>query len=228
MNKNLVIVRAGEKSLHPQWLSDDRNWDIAVSYYGDFPERYIGLFDFFQSFKKTKWHGINYFISNNKDLIAKYDYIWMPDDDILTNCSNINDFFNICRSLDLTIAQPSLTQYSYYSWNITLQNTLLTARLTDFVEVMAPCFKTKHLHLFSTFFEENTSGFGYEWLWHKVAKSNNVNRLAIIDKTPIHHTRPIGSAGHGGCIGSPHKEMEILFAKYGLIFSQPTVLQEIL
>ena len=40
--KNLVVVRAGDNSLHPEWLdgSAERNWDLVVNYFGDDPDRY--------------------------------------------------------------------------------------------------------------------------------------------------------------------------------------------
>ena len=40
--RNLVIVRAGDASLHEQWLAGDgeRNWDLIVNYFGDDPARY--------------------------------------------------------------------------------------------------------------------------------------------------------------------------------------------
>jgi hypothetical protein len=39
---NLVVVRAGDSSLHPTWLpaSGHRNWDLLVSYIGDDPENF--------------------------------------------------------------------------------------------------------------------------------------------------------------------------------------------
>src|SRR2546423_553078 len=42
VRRNLVIVRAGDTSLHENWLAGpvDRNWDLIVSYYGDDPERF--------------------------------------------------------------------------------------------------------------------------------------------------------------------------------------------
>jgi hypothetical protein len=42
--RNLVAVRAGDKSLHPHWLIGDggRNWDLVVSYFGDDPGLYRG------------------------------------------------------------------------------------------------------------------------------------------------------------------------------------------
>ena len=42
---NLAIVRAGDGSLHTQWLNrsgEERNWDLIVSYWGDDPKAYRG------------------------------------------------------------------------------------------------------------------------------------------------------------------------------------------
>lgn len=196
--ENLVLVRAGDKSLHPQWLSNDRNWDLIVSYYGDFPERYKNQYDYLHCFKGSKWEGVTDFIENNAHLISQYEYMWLPDDDLFCNAETIDYFFNLCKTLDFTIAQPALTSYSFYSWPITIQVKQIIARQTNFVEIMAPCFRVRYLKCFSKYFGENTSGFGYEWLWEKIAKKENIFNFGIIDATPIFHTRKVGQAGHGG------------------------------
>jgi hypothetical protein len=38
--QHLVVVRAGDNSLHPHWLAGDgdRTWDLVVSYFGDDPD----------------------------------------------------------------------------------------------------------------------------------------------------------------------------------------------
>ena len=227
MNKFLIVVRAGDKSLHAQWMNKNREWDIAVSYYGSHPERYINQYDYFHVFNGSKWQGLNDFINTNKSLICKYDYIWFPDDDLLCDCETINSFFSISALLDLTISQPALTSYSYYSWEITLKNNNFDARITDFVEIMAPCFKTALFNNFSPTFSENTSGFGFEWLWKKIAIENNIFRFGIVDATPIFHTRKVGTAGHGGSITSPQTEMNTLLEKYQINPTIPKNLFEI-
>ena len=209
--KNLVLVRAGDRSLHPQWISNDRNWDLVVSYYGDFPERYTDQYDIFHSFKGSKWEGVVNFISNNYDHIKDYDYIWIPDDDLFCNSEIINNFFDLCKLFNFTIAQPALTPYSYFSWPITIQVEKSIARQTNFVEIMAPCFNIKHLHYFSKYFGENTSGWGFEWLWEKIAKEEDIFNIGIIDHTPVFHTRMVGSDGHGGSKKLPAIEAKELF-----------------
>lgn len=227
MKKYLVVVRAGDKSLHPQWIEKQRNWDIAVSYYGDHPERYKNQYDHLQTFKGSKWEGLDAFVKNSEELISRYDYVWFPDDDLFCNSAIINRFFEICALLDLTLAQPALTEYSYYSWEITRQKPELAARLTDFVEIMAPCFKVNLFENFKNTFSENSSGFGLEWLWRKLAIEKNILKFGIIDSTPIFHTRRAGSAGHGGSAYPPQEEMAALLEKYGIKASTPQTIREI-
>ncbi|MFT7228459.1 MAG: hypothetical protein ACI8PW_001046 [Methylophilaceae bacterium] len=224
--KNLVLVRAGDKSLHPQWLSNDRNWDLIVSYYGDCPERYNDQYDFLHCFKGSKWQGIENFIESNLELINKYEYIWLPDDDLFCNAETINNFFEWCKNLNFTIAQPALTPYSFYSWPITVQVKECIARQTNFVEIMAPCFDVKSLRFFSKYFGENTSGWGYEWLWSEIAQKENIFNFGIIDQTPIFHTREVGGAGHGGAKSDPREEMRSLFIKFSLNQFEPTKLRQ--
>lgn len=232
MRKNLIIVRGGDASLHPQWLMEKkRNWDLALSYYGDFPDRYKGQYEYLHLFKGSKWQGIKDFVEKNMNIIMEYEYVWLPDDDLFSDGKNISNFFEICKILNLTIAQPSLTRYSYYSWPITLQvkskQKLQVARITNFVEIMAPCFNVKNFPLFSNSFGENTSGFGYEFLWWKLAEEAGVEKFGIVDLTPIYHTRPVGSAGHGGALGSTKDEEELLLKKYNLKKFIPQVYKSI-
>lgn len=214
-SENLVIVRAGDRSLHPQWLGEPRNWDIAVSYFGDHKARYAGQFDFWHEFKGSKWEGITDFLMNFEGL-NRYKYIWLPDDDIFCNCNVINEFFLACQAFDFTIAQPALTPYSEFTWRMTLQDQSCVARQTSFVEIMAPCFKQEHLHLFSRFFGENSSGWGLEWLWSAIAFGEDLYNIGIVDSTPVYHTRAVGSAGHGGGASCPKQEMDTLLRKYGV------------
>lgn len=224
--KNLVIVRAGEKSLHPQWLTDsERNWDIVVSYYGENPERYINQCDYWHHFKGSKWEGLSAFVSENRDMINVYDYLWLPDDDLFTTTGNINHFFTLCKNFDFCIAQPALTLNSYYSWDITRQKSGTICRMTDFVEIMAPCFKVDNLSLFADTFKLNSSGWGLEWLWRNIAEQAEKLNFGIVDSTPVFHTRKVGSIDHGGANQSPGEEMKKILEDYGLVNSKPRVIR---
>lgn len=227
MKKNLVVIRAGDKSLHPQWIHPDRTYDIAVSYYGNYPERYKDQYDHLHLFKGSKWQGLSDYLQVHGDEIAKYEYVWFPDDDLFADYKTINNFFHICNLLDLTIAQPALTEYSFYSWKITLRDIKLAARITDFVEIMAPCFKVKTFDHFAPTFSENSSGWGIEWLWKKIAIENQIFKFGVVDMAPVFHTREVGSMGHGGGTSAPQQEISDLLQKYSLQMTKPKTLRKV-
>jgi hypothetical protein len=228
MRKNLVIVRAGDRSLHPQWLDRPaRSWDLVVSYYGDYPARYEGQYDVFHHCKGSKWRGISDFLQSHPGLVENYDHVWLPDDDLLASGETIDSLFRLCKWFDFTIAQPALTPYSFHSWGITLQQPHSVARITNFVEIMAPCFKAETFGMFSRYFDECSSGWGYEWLWLKIARARNLHKFGIIDEAPVFHTRPVGSAGHGGSATSPMAEGRRLKERFDLQVVRPRVLATI-
>lgn len=224
--ENLVVVRAGDKSLHPQWLANGpRSWDLAVSYYGDYPERYKDQYDLLHLYKGPKWEGIADFLNAHRELVQAYRYVWFPDDDLLTSAENIDRFFSICADADFTVAQPALTRYSYYTWPITRRQPDAIYRRTNFVEIMAPCFKVETLPLFEPTFTLSSSCWGVEWLWWDIAGKAGAARFGIVDCAPVQHTRKVGSAGSGGATGSPWQEKNKLMEEYELREIEPRVLE---
>lgn len=222
----LVVVRAGDRSLHPQWLGGQgRNWDLIVSAYGSRPERYVDQYDGLHQFKGSKWEGLHHFAQSQAALIARYRSVWFPDDDLLVTGEQINNFFAVSDQLGWAITQPALTPYSHVSWAITRQDPSCMARETNFVEIMAPCFRADALPRFLPTFGESVSGWGLEWIWSQMAQAAEpAMKMGIIDCTPVYHTRPVGSAGHGGAQLNPHIEMRQLLQKHGVARSSPTVL----
>ncbi len=188
----LTIVRAGNGSLHPSWLagSGSRSWDIIVSYYGDDPKRFRAPDVTRIDSKGPKWPALHALLQAHPELIARYDYIWLPDDDLATDMNSINRLFATCADLGLEAAQPSLTWDSYSTHLVTLRhgNTLL--RLTNFVEVMAPCLSSVMVSRALPFFGENISGWGIDFMWSKLA-DNPQHGIAVLDTVTVRHTRPI-------------------------------------
>lgn len=103
LRKNLVIVRAGDASLHEQWLDSDeeRNWDIIVNYFGDDPERYrrddVRRIDS----KSVKWPALHDLIRGLREEIICYDRVWFPDDDLAATKAGINSLFEIAERHEL-------------------------------------------------------------------------------------------------------------------------------
>lgn len=211
MNKNLIIVRAGENSLHEKWQGKDQNFDLIVSYYGKDIEKFKGKnrFDFIGS----KFEGLYDCIKNQDINLNQYNYIWIPDDDLYTTSENINNFFNIVNEYNLKIAQPSLinTGNKFYSHITTLQHKSFKLRYTNFVEIMAPCLRKDFLKEVIETFKLTKSGWGLDFLWPKLAGEKC---SAIIDATPIIHTRTVGQ-DYSWLGINPKKESRI-FDSYNL------------
>ena len=219
MKKYLVVLRCGDRSLHPQWFNgaETPNFDLMLSYYGK-KEDYTDAFaTAIHRFQGSKWEGLNDFMLNNAQLISQYRHIWLPDDDILTNVPTLNEFFEYVERENFALAQPSLDERSYFGHATTLQNRAFEFRETNFVEVMVPCFSSNALHAIKESFKETKSGWGLDFLWPKRVAS--LGKVGIIDRFSVFHTRPLGSAGHGtgeGADASPWSELSQTLGRYGL------------
>ncbi|MBC8747233.1 hypothetical protein OKW43_001396 [Paraburkholderia sp. WC7.3g] len=196
MKKYLVVLRCGDRSLHPQWFSGGKtpSFDLMLSYYGN-NENYADVFaKTIHRFKGTKWEGLHDFMLRNAQSISQYRYIWLPDDDILTDVQTLNEFFEYVDRENFALAQPSLDERSYFSHSTTLQNRAFEFRETNFVEVMVPCFSSNALHAIKDSFERTKTGWGLDYLWPKQVAS--LGKVGIVDRFAVFHTRPVASADH--------------------------------
>jgi hypothetical protein len=192
----LVIVRAGDKSLHPKWVDDantNRLFDLHISYYGNrkypFSDRPD---DISLSFEPgTKSQGLAQCLQKLGEIVNKYEYIWLPDDDILTDQNTINSFLAIVRDYKLDVSQPALGLGSYIAHDITVQRPDLKLRYTTFVEVMAPCFSRAALRQIEPYLGATASSWGVDHLFGAILNYPQ-DRIAIVDQTPVIHTRPVG------------------------------------
>jgi hypothetical protein len=224
--RNLVIVRAGDTSLHEQWLAGDaeRNWDLIVNYFGDDPQRYrkddVQRIDS----KGPKWPALHVLIQKLGQDVFCYDRVWLPDDDLSATKTGINSLFDIIDKHALALAQPALTPDSHLGHLITLHNRSFHLRFTNFVEIMAPCFNHDFLKQMLPSFNENLSGWGLDFLWP--TKISDWTRIAIIDAVSVRHTRPVGGPNYRHLVSGgkdPRQELQDLLGKYGVTPQLPFV-----
>jgi len=217
MRRNLVIVRAGDASLHPTWLSNNRNWDIIVNYYGDDPDKYraddIRRIDS----KGPKWPALHALMTTLEPELKNYDYIWFPDDDLACAPHDIERFLNLCSEHKLELAQPSLTPDSHIGVGITVHNRSFLMRYTNFIEIMAPCFSLEFLQRCWPSFNTSLSGWGLDFVWPRWASTPD--KVAIIDAVQIIHTRPHGGPNYNLLKDKgvdPDKELHELLQREGI------------
>ncbi len=193
--RNLVVVRAGDKSLHPTWFSREcaPHWDLVVSYYGSDPDKFRE-----STYRRIdqaggKWDGLYRLFTEHDELLANYDRIWLPDDDIATDTRTINRIFDAMTEYKVDLLQPSLSPDSYTSWYHTLRNKRYKFRYTTVVEVMVPCITSSHLRKVLPLMQVSMSGVGLDFVWARLF-DKPFGRAGILDEISVRHTRPIGSA----------------------------------
>lgn len=191
MKPYLALFRAGPSSLHPHAVQrlEQQNFDYALSWYGDAPPANAQGAAFVHHVKGAKWPGLEATLMAHWDQIQKYRYVWFPDDDLLCVPEQVSRFFSICEDLRLELAQPALTPDSYFAHPVTLQHAAFQLRFTNFVEIMAPVLSVDLLSRVFHTLRGQISGFGLDALWPRFTR---LGRVAIIDDTPVKHTRPCG------------------------------------
>lgn len=189
--RNLVIVRAGDASLHEQWLTPGapRTWDLIVSYYGDDPEKFRADALRRIDLKGGKLSACFVLFDENSRLLDAYDYFWVADDDVLTDAVSINRMFALMKAHGLSLAQPALTPDSYIAHRILVRLPAFILRYTNFVEVMAPCFSAAFLTRVLPTFEHRVFGRGLDSLWPALL-DEPLFKTAVLDAVAMRHTRP--------------------------------------
>ncbi len=195
MKPYLALFRAGPSSLHPQAVERlaEQNFDYALSWFGDDAPKMADGAVFVHMQKGAKWPGLEQTIAAHWDTIQQYRYIWLPDDDLLCVPEDVSRMFTITDELQLDLAQPALTRDSYYTHLITMQHPEFQVRFTNFVEIMAPILSTDMLGKVYPTLKGQISGFGLDPLW---ARYSQLGKVAIIDDTPVKHTRPVGGPNY--------------------------------
>jgi hypothetical protein len=215
--KVLAVVRAGDRSLHPFWLGGPRSFDLMVSHFGDGPIAREADCIQVERVKGPKWQPLHDLLDRQWDTISAYDYVWLPDDDLMADAPTLARFFAICGRENFELAQPALTADSYFSHFITLRRRGLSFRYTRFVEAMAPCFRIDVLDALRATFAQSRSGWGLDFVWHGL-RGAPPRAFAIVDETPVRHTRPVlGGELYADNGMSPMAECAALVARYNAV-----------
>lgn len=213
---NLVIASIGDGSIHHKWLNlpyNQRNFDLFLVYFGDRPDAYSGDAQFRMNKKGYKWPNTKH-VMESFDL-SGYKSIWMPDEDIEISGADINRMFDIFNLCGLSLAQPSLVNENW-SHPCTINNGI-GVRYTNFVEVMAPIFRSDVAYDLMDTFIKTKSSWGVDWIWSHLLGGKN---MAIIDDVTMRHTRPVFGGVLYDTLKSigldPFEELEAVKSEYDI------------
>ncbi len=198
--RNLLVVRAGDRSLHPHWAlapegpgTGGPEFDLAVLYYGEELGKWRGTGRMYShSPGGSKFPSLADWLDANWDVVSTYDFIGFPDDDIAADASSWNRLFQALADHNLDLAQPALSDASHWSHPITLRDKGSRCRYTNFVEVMMPFFSLRALGTCLPTFRLSPSGWGIDWLWPKLLRPQGMV-MGIVDEIAVDHTRAVSS-----------------------------------
>jgi hypothetical protein len=194
-----------------------RDFDLCISYYGNEPDRYRADTPLWEARKGPKWSCIGEMLEAQPALLERYDAFWFPDDDLAVETVTINRMFALFRGFALALAQPALTRESFHAHPMLLQRPGHVLRHTGFVEVMAPIFDRDALRACLPSFGRSRSGWGLDFVWPRLVGAERRMAIAILDATPVWHTRPLGGElyrNHPEM--NPARDIERLILEYDL------------
>lgn len=199
--RSLILVRAGDRSLHEEWLepAPARRFDLAVSYYGSTPGRWAERADFHSAQKGPKWPCVADWIDRNWASISSYDYVAIPDDDLSCDASVWTRTFDLMAEHGLDLAQPSFGRDSNWVHPITAQHPGSSVRITNFIENGLAVFSRRALEWCTPVMRLGTSGVGTDYAWATIVRHAG-GRVGVIDEVSVEHVR-----AHHGAGGSAHQ-----------------------
>ncbi len=192
----LLISRIGRKSLHPGWIGhgNDRSFDLFLSAYDTSIVDTSAPGIFFEHRPGRKVDGYAGLMRDHHDLLARYDYIAMFDEDLRCDSETLDRMFTICDRYALKIAQPSLSADSYFTYAGTVAQPGLTLRFVNYVEMMAPVFRRDVLPVLAPLYSMGYES-GIDLIWCNLVYGGQQD-FAIIDACSITHTEAVGSRKH--------------------------------
>jgi hypothetical protein len=149
----------------------------------------------------------------HKEIIDKYDYVFIPDDDLSLSGADIKRLFEITEKYNLWLSQPSII--GYFSIPLTISAPYNILRFTNYVEIMCPCFSIETLQKVHHTFNHNKSCWGIDLLWTHTLNDPK-DKIAIIDDVAAIHTRPIynGDNYSNNNIQNPYDDILEICKKY--------------
>ena len=197
--KNLIVVRAGDSSLHSTFFAGSaspRSWDLHVSYFGSAkaPPAVDGEdFTWTADGGNSKFNGLFTCFEKAPSFFEDYQYIAIPDDDLICTKDDWNTAFALAREYRMAACQLSLNRRSFYSHNITLQRKGLQLRWVTMVEPIAPIIRTDILQSLMPIFVLPENMWAIDYALSDLV-IDHPNSLAILDAASVVHTREVMSS----------------------------------
>ena len=224
MRRNLIVVRAGDASLHRRWVNDSRtrNFDLLVSYYGATPGRHAARADHYHAMRGPRWPAHDWLWRHRREVLDAYDHVAYVCDDVDADTRAWNLVFDLAAWFGLDLAQPAIVGHVNHPVTAPVAGALL--RYVDFVELMCPVFSRRALERCADTFGESVSGWGLDYLW-RARLPWPAYKCAIVDRVRVAHVTPTRAGTLRPVLDAlavdPPAESAALLARRGIAPSAP-------
>lgn len=182
--RNLLFTSAGDNTNFDKlYVGDNMDYDIYVIYYGDNEEnyeRYKTKVKFIEKRKGSKFQNFKYFYDKYREIIDKYEYYFILDDDIILDVDKINRMFIIAREYNLLICAPSYLPGCKTTFPITVNKPNRFLTYTNFIEVGTPLFSKDALLNLMKYLDNTLLCAGIDFLFIWANGLHKENAYAII------------------------------------------------
>lgn len=189
-----VFTSAGDYHNVMAWSQKAQNkkWDLITAFYGDQEAVFDQLRNVstiaFKS-KGSKFQNLKKFYTDQPNIFADYDFIFVVDDDIHIDADQIHRLFEIAEAYDFWVCQPAFSPEGRISHAITAKAGT-QIRITNFVELTCPLFRRDKLIEFLQVYDRSLAGWGIDW-WYCIHFGANKNRkFAVIDEVTVINPHP--------------------------------------
>jgi len=189
--KYVVFTAAGDNHNIDAWFTCGKvNFHTYVVYYGDNPDRAVGLqkkATYFEMNKGWKFNLLQQILRDEPKLFEPYLYIFVPDDDLTLTAAKISILFAVHESEGLTLSGPSQERKrsGWYS-QVHVEDSLL--RRGAFVEVHSMLFTTSVLSKFYSIYDGTIIGWGFDLMFYSAMKVPARN-YAVVDAVVMYHKK---------------------------------------
>lgn len=208
MKRNLVIVPAGDTSLHESYASPDRGFDLWVLFFGDDDSafaRYAASADRIWRLKGYQLDLLRQAVLGDvlfkePGRLASYDYVMFPDEDIEVagGAPALDAFFDALKAVGADAGQPALVN-EFASHPPTRQVPGAYCHSVNWIEIMMPAYSG---HLFQNAFlpavhtfDQLRTGWAIDVIAHRLAEAvlGRPVRAFVMDACGVVHTRSVGT-----------------------------------
>lgn len=188
----LVFTSAGNKSALPGWVKGDKRFDLFCVYYASGQEQALSpLCDYFVRHKGAKFPNLLWVYQQWPEIIERYDYILVIDDDLTLSASDFNRHFEMHKKEQLWLSQLAFHRRGKVNHKINEAQPFSYMRYTNFVEVNSPLFDKASLLRFLQEYDAEVVGIGVDyWYSDRLSKQDTEhNKIAIFDNIPCCNPR---------------------------------------